>query len=53
MESDKYICVRETAPQNSVVIIDMNMPIDQQVSAPLRDLNVYQKPLLKFMTLFV
>lgn len=26
MESDKYICVRETAPQNSVVIIDMNMP---------------------------
>lgn len=31
MESDKYICVRETAPQNSVVIIDMNMP-----SQPLR-----------------
>ncbi|KAJ6325082.1 hypothetical protein OIU76_012210 [Salix suchowensis] len=27
MESDKYICVRETAPQNSVVIIDMNMPM--------------------------
>ncbi|CAI9767563.1 unnamed protein product [Fraxinus pennsylvanica] len=31
MESDKYICVRETSPQNSVVIIDMNMP-----SQPLR-----------------
>ncbi|MBA0600627.1 hypothetical protein Gorai_006809, partial [Gossypium raimondii] len=27
MESEKYICVRETAPQNSVVIIDMNMPM--------------------------
>lgn len=27
MESDKYICVRETSPQNSVVIIDMNMPM--------------------------
>eukprot|EP00252_Welwitschia_mirabilis_P023463 TRINITY_DN662_c0_g1_i4.p1 TRINITY_DN662_c0_g1~~TRINITY_DN662_c0_g1_i4.p1 ORF type:complete len:1707 (+),score=385.71 TRINITY_DN662_c0_g1_i4:318-5438(+) len=27
MESDKYICVRETATQNSVVIIDMSMPM--------------------------
>ncbi|KAM3375864.1 clathrin heavy chain 1 isoform X1 [Capsicum galapagoense] len=27
MESNKYICVRETTPQNSVVIIDMNMPM--------------------------
>uniref|UniRef100_A0A2P2MB12 Clathrin heavy chain 1-like n=1 Tax=Rhizophora mucronata TaxID=61149 RepID=A0A2P2MB12_RHIMU len=27
MESEKYICVRETAPQNSVVIIDMNLPM--------------------------
>ena len=27
MESDKYLCVWETAPQNSVVIIDMNMPM--------------------------
>ena len=27
MESDKYICVRETSPQNSVVIIDMSMPM--------------------------
>ncbi|CAA7057232.1 unnamed protein product [Microthlaspi erraticum] len=26
MESDKYICVRETSPQNSVVIVDMSMP---------------------------
>ncbi|KAJ8438732.1 hypothetical protein Cgig2_013778 [Carnegiea gigantea] len=25
MESDKYICVRETAPQNSVVIVDMTL----------------------------
>ncbi|KAB1217632.1 Clathrin heavy chain 1 [Morella rubra] len=27
MESDKYICVRETSPQNSVVIVDMSMPM--------------------------
>ncbi|CAI5466783.1 unnamed protein product [Closterium sp. Yama58-4] len=27
MESEKYICVRETAPSNSVVIIDMAMPM--------------------------
>lgn len=27
MESDKYICVRETSPANSVVIIDMSMPM--------------------------
>ncbi|GKC49669.1 clathrin heavy chain 1 [Tanacetum coccineum] len=27
MESNKYICVRETSPQNSVVIIDMSMPM--------------------------
>jgi clathrin heavy chain len=27
MESEKYICVRETSPQNSVVIIDMAMPM--------------------------
>ncbi|KAJ6670981.1 CLATHRIN HEAVY CHAIN RELATED [Salix viminalis] len=27
MESEKYICIRETAPQNSVVIVDMNMPM--------------------------
>jgi hypothetical protein len=26
MESEKYICVRETSPQNSVVIIDTAMP---------------------------
>ncbi|MFS7970802.1 putative clathrin heavy chain [Helianthus anomalus] len=26
-ESDKFICVRETSPQNCVVIIDMNMPM--------------------------
>ncbi|XP_047046698.1 clathrin heavy chain 1-like isoform X1 [Lolium rigidum] len=31
MESERYICVRETSPQNSVVIIDMAMP-----SQPLR-----------------
>ncbi|KAK1602644.1 hypothetical protein QYE76_027283 [Lolium multiflorum] len=31
MESDRYICVRETSPHNSIVIIDMAMP-----SQPLR-----------------
>uniref|UniRef100_A0A803KRG1 Clathrin heavy chain n=1 Tax=Chenopodium quinoa TaxID=63459 RepID=A0A803KRG1_CHEQI len=34
MESDKYICVRETSPQNSVVIIDMNMP-NQPLRRPI------------------
>ncbi|KFK34843.1 hypothetical protein AALP_AA5G200400 [Arabis alpina] len=27
MESDKYICLRETSPANSVVIIDMSKPL--------------------------
>ncbi|XP_077251138.1 clathrin heavy chain 2-like [Tasmannia lanceolata] len=27
MESDKYICVRETSPQNSIIIVDMSMPM--------------------------
>ncbi|CAH8290985.1 unnamed protein product [Eruca vesicaria subsp. sativa] len=31
MESDKFICVRETSPQSSVVIIDMNMPMQPLV----------------------
>lgn len=31
MESEKYICVRETTPQSSVVVIDMSLP-----SQPLR-----------------
>nr|NP_001236999.1 clathrin heavy chain [Glycine max]AAC49294.1 clathrin heavy chain [Glycine max] len=34
MESDKYISVRETAPQDSVVIIDMNMP-NQPLRRPI------------------
>ncbi|KAF5751355.1 Clathrin heavy chain 1 [Tripterygium wilfordii] len=34
MESDKYICVRETAPQNSVVIVDMSMP-NQPLRRPI------------------
>jgi clathrin heavy chain len=34
MESDKYICVRETSPQNSVVIVDMNMP-NQPLRRPI------------------
>ncbi|KAF9622450.1 hypothetical protein IFM89_031253 [Coptis chinensis] len=34
MESDKYICVRETSPQNSVVIIDMSMP-NQPLRRPI------------------
>ena len=31
MESDKFICVRETSPQNQLVIVDMSNP-----SAPQR-----------------
>lgn len=34
MESDKFICVRETSPQNSVVIIDMSMP-NQPLRRPI------------------
>jgi len=34
MESDKYICVRETSPQNSVVIVDMSMP-NQPLRRPI------------------
>ncbi|CAN6483932.1 unnamed protein product [Victoria cruziana] len=34
MESDRYICVRETSPQNSVIIIDMNMP-NQPLRRPI------------------
>ncbi|KAL5997909.1 Clathrin heavy chain 2 [Asimina triloba] len=36
MESDKYICVRETSPLNSIVIIDINMsmqPLRRPISA--------------------
>ncbi|KAF9612090.1 hypothetical protein IFM89_038009 [Coptis chinensis] len=34
MESDKYICVRETSPENSVVIIDMSM-LNQPLRRPI------------------
>ncbi|EXB94098.1 hypothetical protein L484_007592 [Morus notabilis] len=34
MESDKFICVRETAPQNSIVIVDMNAP-NQPLRRPI------------------
>ncbi|KAK2360159.1 clathrin heavy chain [Trifolium repens] len=34
MESEKYICVRETSPQNSVVIVDMSMP-NQPLRRPI------------------
>ncbi|KAK8955806.1 Clathrin heavy chain 2 [Platanthera guangdongensis] len=34
MESDKYICVRETSPHNSVIIIDMSMP-NQPLRRPI------------------
>lgn len=34
MESDKFICVRETSPQNSVVIIDMSIP-NQPLRRPI------------------
>lgn len=34
MDSDKYICVRETSPQNNVVIIDMAAPL-QPIRRPI------------------
>jgi clathrin heavy chain len=46
MESDKYICVRETAPQNSLVIVDMANPLQparRQITADSAIMNPNQK----------
>ena len=50
MESDKYICVRETAPQNSVVIIDMNMP-NQPLRRPITADSALMNPNTRILAL--
>lgn len=50
MESDKYICVRETAPQNSVVIIDMNLP-NQPLRRPITADSALMNPNSKILAL--
>ncbi|XP_073124837.1 clathrin heavy chain 1 isoform X2 [Henckelia pumila] len=50
MESDKYICVRETAPQNSVVIIDMSMP-NQPLRRPITADSALMNPNTRILAL--
>ncbi|KAF4350817.1 hypothetical protein G4B88_002146 [Cannabis sativa] len=50
MESDKYICVRETSPQNSVVIIDMSMP-NQPLRRPITADSALMNPNSKILAL--
>ncbi|KAE8712029.1 Clathrin heavy chain 1 [Hibiscus syriacus] len=50
MESGKYICVRETAPQNSVVIIDMSMPM-QPLRRPITADSALMNPKSRILAL--
>ncbi|BBN15445.1 clathrin heavy chain [Marchantia polymorpha subsp. ruderalis] len=50
MESDKYICVRETSPQNSVVIIDIAMPL-QPLRRPITADSALMNPNSKVLAL--
>jgi len=50
MESDKYICVRETAPQNSVVMIDMAMPM-QPLRRPITADSALMNPNARILAL--
>ncbi|MFS7954566.1 putative clathrin heavy chain [Helianthus anomalus] len=50
MESDKFLCVRETSPQNSVVIIDMNMPM-QPLRRPITADSALMNPISKILAL--
>ncbi|GAU36984.1 hypothetical protein TSUD_150200 [Trifolium subterraneum] len=52
MESDKYICVRETSPQNSVVIVDMNMP-NQPLRRPITADSALMNPNSRILALKV
>ncbi|RRT39560.1 hypothetical protein B296_00032409 [Ensete ventricosum] len=52
MESDKYICVRETSPQNSVVIVDMNMPM-QPLRRPITADSALMNPNSRILALKV
>ncbi|KAJ0763648.1 putative clathrin heavy chain [Helianthus annuus] len=50
MESNKFICIRETSPQNSVVIIDMNMPM-QPLRRPINADSALMNPISKILDL--
>ncbi|GJZ22802.1 retrotransposon protein, putative, ty1-copia subclass [Tanacetum coccineum] len=50
MESDKFICVRETSPHNSVVIIDMSMPM-QPLRRPITADSALMNPISKILAL--
>lgn len=50
MESDKYICIRETAPQNSVVMIDMAMPM-QPLRRPITADSALMNPNARILAL--
>lgn len=50
MESEKYICVRETAPQNSVVIVDMSMPM-QPLRRPITADSALMNPNTRILSL--
>lgn len=50
MESEKYICVRETSPQNSVVIIDMSMPM-QPLRRPISADSALMNPNTRILAL--
>eukprot|EP00897_Mesotaenium_endlicherianum_P006181 jgi/Mesen1/5591/ME000281S04647 len=50
MESDKYICVRETSPANSVVIIDMSTPM-QPLRRPITADSALMNPNSKVLAL--
>lgn len=50
MESDKYICVRETSPANSVVIVDMTMPM-QPLRRPITADSALMNPNSKILAL--
>eukprot|EP00850_Spirogloea_muscicola_P021740 SM000260S09936 [mRNA] locus=s260:121843:132691:+ [translate_table: standard] len=50
MESDKFICVRETAPSNSVVIIDMATPM-QPLRRPITADSALMNPTSKILAL--
>eukprot|EP00271_Cylindrocystis_brebissonii_P014176 TRINITY_DN35436_c0_g1_i1.p1 TRINITY_DN35436_c0_g1~~TRINITY_DN35436_c0_g1_i1.p1 ORF type:complete len:1694 (-),score=426.59 TRINITY_DN35436_c0_g1_i1:500-5581(-) len=50
MESEKYICVRETSPANSVVIIDMAMPM-QPLRRPITADSALMNPSSRILAL--
>lgn len=50
MESEKFICIRETAPSNSVVIVDMAMPM-QPLRRPITADSALMNPTSRVLAL--